>query len=107
MAFSHQSICNRSVVGTSPQARLEAALGDAAAAAALQALAPLQQGLQPGDAMADSPLDPARLRQARALLAARPAAEGPAGVAAAATFFVLSALGLAMTVVLMPPPWQH
>lgn len=57
--------------------------------------------------MADSPHDPTRLRQARALLAARPVVEGFGGVAAAATFFVLSALALAMTVVLMPSPWRH
>jgi hypothetical protein len=58
-------------------------------------------------AMADSRLDPARLRQARALLATPTQAEGPAGVAIAAVFFVLCALGLAMTVVMMPTPWPH
>jgi hypothetical protein len=58
-------------------------------------------------AMADSYLDPTRVRQARAMLLPPPTAEGVGGVAAAAIFFVLSALGLAMTVVLMPTPWPH
>jgi hypothetical protein len=56
--------------------------------------------------MADSRFDPARLRQARALLMPPPpAAERLGAVAAAAAFFAVSALGLAMTVVLMPTPW--
>jgi hypothetical protein len=56
--------------------------------------------------MADSRFDPARLRQARALMMAPPPEEGGlAQVAAAAAFFAVSALGLAMTVVLMPTPW--
>jgi len=56
--------------------------------------------------MADSRFDPTRLRQARALLMAPPApTEGLGAVAAAAAFFAVSALGLAMTVVLMPTPW--
>jgi hypothetical protein len=56
--------------------------------------------------MADSRFDPARLRQARTLMMAPPPEEGGlAQVAAAAAFFAVSALGLAMTVVLMPTPW--
>ena len=56
--------------------------------------------------MADSYFDPARLRRARALLMNPPPAEaGLAQIAAAAAFFAVSALGLAMTVVLMPTPW--
>jgi hypothetical protein len=58
--------------------------------------------------MADSRFDATRLRQARVLLAA-PAAPtaGIAAVISAATFFAVSAMGLAMTVVLMPTPWPH
>jgi hypothetical protein len=56
-------------------------------------------------AMADSRFDPYRLRQARTLLMAPPQSEGVGAVAAAAAFFAVSALGLAMTVVLMPTPW--
>jgi hypothetical protein len=55
--------------------------------------------------MADSRFDPQRLRQARAMLMPPPQTEGMGGVAAAAAFFAVSALGLAMTVVLMPTPW--
>jgi hypothetical protein len=56
--------------------------------------------------MPDSRFDPARLRQARALMVAPPAANGGlAAVAAAAALFAVSALGLAMTVVMMPTPW--
>jgi len=56
--------------------------------------------------MADSSFDPQRLRQARALLAPPPArAEGLGGLAAAAALFAISALALAVTVVMMPTPW--
>ena len=56
--------------------------------------------------MADSSFDPQRLRQARALLAPPPVrAEGLGGLAAAAAFFAISALALAVTVVMMPTPW--
>jgi hypothetical protein len=56
--------------------------------------------------MADSPFDPQRLRQARALLSAAPVrSEGFGGMAAAAAFFAISALALAATVVMMPTPW--
>ncbi len=41
------------------------------------------------------------------MLLSPPQAEGLSGVAAAAVFFTLSALGLAMTVVLMPTPWPR
>jgi hypothetical protein len=56
--------------------------------------------------MADSPFDPQRLKQARALLAASPAPTGGlGGVAAAAAFFAISALALAAAVVMTPTPW--
>jgi hypothetical protein len=56
--------------------------------------------------MADSRFDPARLRRARALLMAPPAPTQRLGaVAAAAAFFAASAVGLAVTVVLLPTPW--
>jgi hypothetical protein len=56
--------------------------------------------------MTDSPFDPQRLRQARALLApAPPRAEGLGGLAAAAALFAISAMALAATVVMMPSPW--
>jgi hypothetical protein len=55
--------------------------------------------------MADSPFDPQRLRQARALLVAPSRSEGFGGLAAAAAFFAISALALAATVVMMPTPW--
>lgn len=56
--------------------------------------------------MADSSFDPQRLRQARALLAAPPVrAEGLGGLAAAAAFFAISAMALAVAVVMMPTPW--
>jgi hypothetical protein len=57
--------------------------------------------------MSDSALNPERLRQARALLTAPPAAESVGGVMAAALLFVFAALGLAMTMVLLPTPWPH
>ena len=53
----------------------------------------------------DSTFDPKPLRRARGLLAEPPAAEGLGGLAAAAAFFAISALALAVTVVLMPTPW--
>jgi hypothetical protein len=56
--------------------------------------------------MTDSPFDRERLRQARALLAPpSPRSGGLGGLAAAAAFFAISALGLAVTVVMMPTPW--
>ncbi len=56
--------------------------------------------------MANSSFDPQRLRQARALLApSPPKAEGLGGLAAAAAFFAISALALAVTVMMMPTPW--
>jgi hypothetical protein len=57
-------------------------------------------------AMADSPFDPQRLRQARALLASPPqSSAGLGGLAAAAALFAISALALAVTVMMMPTPW--
>jgi hypothetical protein len=56
-------------------------------------------------ASADSPFDPRRLREARALLAAPSQTQGMAGLTAAAGFFAVSALALAVTVVMMPTPW--
>jgi hypothetical protein len=54
----------------------------------------------------DSRLSAVRLREARALLAAPPARpESLAGVTAAAAFFAISALALAVAVVMMPTPW--
>lgn len=55
--------------------------------------------------MADSPLDPTPLRQARVMLAAPDASDGLAALTAAAAFFAVSALALAVTVVMMPTPW--
>ena len=56
--------------------------------------------------MADSPFDPQRLRQARALLARPPALpQGLGRVATAAAFFAISAVALAAAVVMMPTPW--
>jgi len=55
--------------------------------------------------MADSPFDPKPLRQARVLLVTPEAANGMAGLTAAAAFFAVSALALAVTVVMMPTPW--
>jgi hypothetical protein len=56
--------------------------------------------------MADSSFDPRRLRQARALLAPPPTrAAGLGGLAAAAALFAISALALAVTVMMMPTPW--
>jgi hypothetical protein len=54
----------------------------------------------------DSRLSAVRLREARTLLA-RPSAraESLAGVTAAAAFFAISALTLAVAVVMMPTPW--
>jgi hypothetical protein len=57
--------------------------------------------------MTDSNFDPGRLRKAKALLAPRPLSEGLAGITAAAAFFALSALALAVTVVMMPTPWPR
>jgi hypothetical protein len=56
-------------------------------------------------ATTDSPLDPKPLRQARVLLAEPSQSEGIGGMAAAAAFFAISAMALAVTVVLMPTPW--
>jgi hypothetical protein len=56
--------------------------------------------------MADSQFAPQRLRQARALLAAPPLRSGGlGGLAAAAAFFAISAVALAITVVMIPSPW--
>jgi hypothetical protein len=55
--------------------------------------------------MADSPFDPKPLREARVLLAAPETGQGIGGLTAAAAFFAVSALALAVTVVLMPTPW--
>ncbi len=57
--------------------------------------------------MADSPFDPKPLRQARVLLAELAQSEGIGGMAAAAAFFAISAMALAMTVALMPTPWPQ
>jgi len=57
-------------------------------------------------AVSDSQISAARLREARALLAAPAArAESLAAVTAAAAFFAISALALAFAVVMMPTPW--
>jgi hypothetical protein len=54
----------------------------------------------------DSRLSAVRLREARALLAPPlPRAESLAGVTAAAALFAISALALALAVVMMPTPW--
>jgi hypothetical protein len=58
-------------------------------------------------AMADSPFDPKPLREARVLLAAPETGQGIGGLTAAAAFFAVSALALAVTVVLMPTPWPR
>jgi hypothetical protein len=55
--------------------------------------------------MADSSLDPKPLRQARVLLATPETSSGMGGLTAAAAFFAVSALALAVTVVMMPTPW--
>jgi hypothetical protein len=55
--------------------------------------------------MADSPFDPKPLRQARVLLAEPQSPDGMGGLTAAAAFFAVSALALAVTVVMMPTPW--
>ena len=54
--------------------------------------------------MADS-FDPKPLRQARVLLVAPEVSNGMGGLTAAAAFFAVSALALAVTVVMMPTPW--
>jgi hypothetical protein len=56
-------------------------------------------------ATTDSPLDPTPLRQARALLAEPSQSEGIGGMAVAAALFAISAVALAVTVVLTPTPW--
>jgi hypothetical protein len=56
----------------------------------------------------DSIFDPRRLREARALLAPPPViTQGVGGLAAAAAFFAIAALALAVTVVMMPTPWPR
>jgi hypothetical protein len=58
--------------------------------------------------MTDSAFDPRRLRAARQLLAAPPArVDSLTATMAAAAFFALSALGLALTVAMMPTPWTN
>jgi hypothetical protein len=58
-------------------------------------------------ARSDSTFDPRRLSEARALLAPPPATQGVAGLTAAAAFFAVSALALAVAVVTMPTPWPR
>ena len=54
----------------------------------------------------DSRLSAVRLREARSMLApASTRTVGLAAVTAAAAFFAISALALAVTVVMMPTPW--
>ena len=54
----------------------------------------------------DSRLSAVRLREARALLEPPPGrTESLAGVTAAAAFFAITALALAVAVVMMPTPW--
>ena len=53
----------------------------------------------------DSPFDPLALREARSLLAAPSATRGAAGLLWAAAFFAVSAMALAVTVVIAPTPW--
>jgi hypothetical protein len=56
--------------------------------------------------MADSRFDPHSLRRARALLTAPPArTQSLAAVTGAAAFFAVTAMALAMTVVMLPTPW--
>ncbi|HEY1752962.1 MAG TPA: hypothetical protein VGG29_17015 [Caulobacteraceae bacterium] len=55
----------------------------------------------------DSIFDPRRLSEARALLAPRPVTQGMGGLTAAAAFFAVSALALAVAVVTMPTPWPR
>jgi hypothetical protein len=57
--------------------------------------------------MSDSSFDPTRLREARALMTGSGEARGVGGVAAAAAFFAISALALAVIVVLSPAPWPR
>ncbi len=57
-------------------------------------------------ATTDSPLDSTQLRRARGLLTPPPApGESLNRVTMAAGFFAISAIALAVTVVLMPTPW--
>jgi hypothetical protein len=57
-------------------------------------------------AVSDSQTSAARLREARALLATpAPRTESLTAVTAAAAFFAISALTLAVAVVMMPTPW--
>jgi hypothetical protein len=58
-------------------------------------------------AIPDSSLGPRKLVRARALLAEPIRNESLIPVAAAATFFALSALALAMTLISMPPHWSN
>jgi hypothetical protein len=56
--------------------------------------------------LAPMPQTDSQLRRARALLAPRPdRPESLVAVTAAAAFFAVSAMALAVTVVLMPTPW--
>ena len=54
----------------------------------------------------DSRLDAANLRKARALLAEREPTENITSVVAAAAFFAVSALALAVMVIAMPLQWR-
>jgi hypothetical protein len=56
--------------------------------------------------MSDSRFDPVSLRRARGLLAPPPArAQSLAALTGAAAFFAVSAMALAVTVVMLPTPW--
>ncbi|HVM99243.1 MAG TPA: hypothetical protein VMT68_03430 [Caulobacteraceae bacterium] len=55
--------------------------------------------------MVDSPLDPKRMREAKALLSPRARNDSLTQVTIAAALFALAALALAVAVVLMPTPW--
>ena len=55
--------------------------------------------------MADSPIDPRQMREAKALLAPRGRVDSLTEVTAAAAFFAVTALALAAVVVMMPTPW--
>jgi hypothetical protein len=55
--------------------------------------------------MADFPVDPRRMNEAKALLAPRVRVDSLTEVTLAAAFFAVTALALAATVVMMPTPW--